>query len=55
MSAQDKFVGWIAHDAKSIEGTMTWEEYTPKKFTEDDVEVRAGPFPPASSAAENLR
>ncbi|KAI8908638.1 putative NADP-dependent alcohol dehydrogenase C 2 [Powellomyces hirtus] len=39
MSSTDyKFFGWVAKDKNAI-GNMTWEEYTPKTWTENDVDI----------------
>ena len=34
-----KFYGWVAKDKNSI-GNLSWEEYEPKKWTEDDVDIK---------------
>jgi hypothetical protein len=34
-----KFYGWVGKDKDSI-GNLTWEEYEPKKWTEDDVDIK---------------
>jgi hypothetical protein len=34
-----KFYGWVGKDKNSI-GNLTWEEYEPKKWTEDDVDIK---------------
>ncbi|KAJ3176381.1 hypothetical protein HDU87_005249 [Geranomyces variabilis] len=40
MSGTDyKFFGWIAKDKNAI-GNMTWGEYQPKTWTEDDVDIK---------------
>jgi len=41
MSAEGdhKFFGWVAKDKNSI-GNLVWEEYTPKTWEEDDVEIK---------------
>jgi len=40
MSSDDShFVGWIGEDEKCI-GNMEWKQFTPKKWTEDDVELK---------------
>lgn len=40
MSGNDShFVGWVGHDKNCI-GNMKWEQYTPKKWTETDVEIK---------------
>lgn len=33
------FNGWIGHDANAVHGNMTWGSYTPKPFTDNDVEI----------------
>ncbi|KAJ4329574.1 hypothetical protein N0V87_010740 [Didymella glomerata] len=35
-----KFEGWCGHGPESAEGKMKWEEYTPKSFTDDDVDIK---------------
>ncbi|KAK7942593.1 uncharacterized protein PG986_011706 [Apiospora aurea] len=40
-TAQDyKFEGWQAHDATSADGNMRWEEFEPKPWEENDVDIR---------------
>jgi len=39
MSTDYKFEGWLGYDAKSAEGNMKWGEFTPKKWTEGDVDI----------------
>lgn len=40
MSSSDKFEGWVSmNDDDHQKGTMQWQEYTPKNFTDDDVQV----------------
>lgn len=34
-----KFFGWVGKD-KNCLGNLTWEEYTPKTWTEDDVDIQ---------------
>jgi alcohol dehydrogenase (NADP+) len=41
-----KFYGWVAKDKDSI-GNLAWEEYQPKKWTEDDVDIKISTFPNA--------
>lgn len=33
------FVGWLAHDKTAAHGTMKWEEFEPKPWSEDDVDI----------------
>lgn len=37
-STDQKFMGWVAHDKTAVEGNMKWEEFTPKEWTENDIE-----------------
>ena len=39
-----KFYGWVGKDKNSI-GNLTWEEYEPKKWTEDDVDIKISMSP----------
>ncbi|PSR86954.1 zinc-binding dehydrogenase [Coniella lustricola] len=39
-TADYKFEGWAAHDPKSIEGNMTWQEVQPKAWEETDVDIK---------------
>ena len=39
-----KFYGWVGKDKNSI-GNLKWEEYEPKKWTEDDVDIKISMFP----------
>jgi hypothetical protein len=34
-----KFCGWVGKDKNCI-GNLTWEEFEPKKWTEDDVDIK---------------
>jgi hypothetical protein len=38
-----KFYGWVGKDKNSI-GNLKWEEYEPKKWTEDDVDIKISMF-----------
>ncbi|OCF37408.1 hypothetical protein I317_05291 [Kwoniella heveanensis CBS 569] len=42
MSAQTdyKFAGWAGDAPDSIEGKLKWIEYEPKKFAEDDIDIK---------------
>lgn len=35
-----KFEGWLGHDEKSADGNMKWGEFEPKKWDEDDVDIK---------------
>lgn len=37
--ANEQFEGWLCPDASAIQGKMVWDKYTPKKFTDDDVQM----------------
>jgi hypothetical protein len=39
-----KFYGWVGKDKNSI-GNLKWEEYEPKKWTEDDLDIKISMFP----------
>ena len=34
-----KFEGWLGQDPSSAKGNMTWGEFEPKKWEEDDVDI----------------
>jgi alcohol dehydrogenase (NADP+) len=34
-----KFFGWVAKDKNSI-GNLEWEEFTPKTWSENDVDIK---------------
>lgn len=40
MSTDYKFEGWVGLDAKAVDGNMKWQEYTPKTWTETDVDIK---------------
>ncbi|KAK6006547.1 hypothetical protein QM012_006957 [Aureobasidium pullulans] len=41
MSGTDyKFEGWLGHDPESVKGNMKWGEFEPKKWSEDDVDIK---------------
>jgi hypothetical protein len=42
--ADYNFYGWVAKDKNSI-GNLTWEEYEPKRWTEDDVDIKISMLP----------
>ena len=42
-----KFNGWVGKDKNSI-GNLVWEEYEPKTWTEDDVDIKIS-IPPRPS------
>lgn len=39
-----KFFGWVGKDKDSI-GNLVWEEYEPKTWTEDDVDIKISTTP----------
>lgn len=39
MSSEPQFNGWVAHDTSAAKGNMSWGAYTPKPFSEDDVDI----------------
>jgi len=39
MAAETKFEGWQGKDKDSAQGKLVWEQFEPKTFTEDDVDV----------------
>jgi alcohol dehydrogenase (NADP+) len=40
MSVDYKFYGWMGLDKESTKGNMVWQEYEPKTWTEDDVDIK---------------
>lgn len=40
MSASYKFQGWMGLDKDADKGKMVWQEYEPKTWTEDDVDIK---------------
>ncbi|KAE8441510.1 hypothetical protein EG329_004898 [Mollisiaceae sp. DMI_Dod_QoI] len=40
MAAPYKFQGWMGLDKDAAEGKMVWQEYEPKTWTEDDVDIK---------------
>ncbi|KAK7725056.1 hypothetical protein SLS57_003969 [Botryosphaeria dothidea] len=40
MSTDYKFEGWCALDSDAAKGKMVWQEYEPKTWTEDDVDIQ---------------
>lgn len=40
MSVPYKFQGWMGLDKNATEGKMVWQEYEPKTWTEDDVDIK---------------
>ncbi|TID25012.1 putative cinnamyl-alcohol dehydrogenase 1 [Venturia nashicola] len=35
-----KFTGWLGHNPESAKGNMKWEEFQPKPFSDDDVDIK---------------
>lgn len=35
-----KFTGWLGHNPDSANGQMKWQEFDPKPFTENDVDIK---------------
>ncbi|KAI9055793.1 hypothetical protein LZ554_000734 [Drepanopeziza brunnea f. sp. 'monogermtubi'] len=35
-----KFAGWVGLDKESVKGKMVWQEFEPKTWTEDDVDIK---------------
>jgi alcohol dehydrogenase (NADP+) len=35
-----KFQGWLGLDKSAVNGKMQWQEYEPKTWTEDDVDIK---------------
>jgi alcohol dehydrogenase (NADP+) len=35
-----KFEGWVGLDKASADGKMVWQEFEPKTWTEDDVDIK---------------
>jgi alcohol dehydrogenase (NADP+) len=35
-----KFQGWMGLDKSSVDGKLVWQEYEPKTWTEDDVDIK---------------
>ncbi|KAK7527881.1 chaperonin 10-like protein [Phyllosticta citriasiana] len=40
MSTDYKFEGWCGLSPEAAEGNMVWQEYEPKPFSEDDVDIQ---------------
>lgn len=40
MSTDYKFSGWMGKDKTADQGNMVWEEFEPKTWTEDDVDIK---------------
>ena len=40
MSVPYKFQGWMGLDKNSVQGKMEWQEFEPKTWTEDDVDIK---------------
>jgi alcohol dehydrogenase (NADP+) len=40
MTTDYTFKGWIGVDKHSADGKMVWKEFTPKSWTEKDVDIR---------------
>jgi alcohol dehydrogenase (NADP+) len=42
IAADYKFEGWQALDASAAEGNMVWQEFKPKAWEENDIDVCHG-------------
>lgn len=40
MSSNYKFQGWLGLNPDSVKGKMIWQEFEPKKFDEEDVDIK---------------
>lgn len=40
MATPYKFQGWIGHNAEAAKGKMVWEEFEPKPFEENDIDIK---------------
>ncbi|KFX88899.1 hypothetical protein V490_07352, partial [Pseudogymnoascus sp. VKM F-3557] len=40
MAPEPQFNGWLGLDANSAKGNLTWGPYTPKPFTESDIDIQ---------------
>ncbi|KAH8652283.1 zinc-binding dehydrogenase [Xylariales sp. PMI_506] len=41
MASQNyKFEGWVGHDPSSVEGKLSWEEFSPKRWEETDIDIK---------------
>lgn len=47
MSDSLEWKGWLAHDEKSVEGNFEWGKFEPKKWDEDDVDIKVSRRAPA--------
>ena len=40
MATDYKFQGWLGFDKNAAKGEMKWQEYEPKTWTEDDIDIK---------------
>lgn len=40
MTTNYKFEGWLGHGPDAAEGNMSWGEFEPKTWQEDDVDIQ---------------
>jgi hypothetical protein len=40
MATDYKFEGWMGLDSTASEGNMVWQEFTPKKWEETDIDIK---------------
>lgn len=40
MATDYKFEGWVAQDASAVEGKMVWQDFKPKSWEENDVDIQ---------------
>ena len=40
MATDYKFEGWLGHSPDAVNGKMEWGQFEPKKWQEDDVDIK---------------
>ena len=55
MSTDYKFQGWVGKDKDSVKGKMVWEEFQPKKWEEDNVDIEISHCGICASDLQTLR
>jgi len=55
MKTDYKFEGWMALDKDSANGKMVWQEFEPKTWTEDDVDIKVSHCGVCGSDVHTLR
>ncbi|KAK9449016.1 chaperonin 10-like protein [Limtongia smithiae] len=55
MPSTDKFTGWVGLDAESVKGNLVKTTFSPKEFTDDDIDIKISHCGMCASDLHTLR